>query len=1322
MSESDIRSIGTNQGSKPKVDVACIIDWNIKSPGSSTEHRKLAFEEIQKACHRTGAILHHIPFQKLDFGEAVPLDQFYSSDAAIVDLSIADQQNALFYHLGVRESFKMKHNILLFNEVTPESGRELRLSCSKSTYALVTYKVEEKHCLVTESSAIVDGSSPGTLNYRIRKLLQDVEVQTKAHMKEKFLTDLRKARETYTGAELSQVLHSMRKRLDDPNIISSDVVHTMLLSFRDIQDYDAMVQLIDDLETVPNLQFTSTPAILPMYAYALNRRNNKGDREKALAAIDKGLLKPEFHVQDLICLCGRIYKDLFEESDYTDMDTLAKAIEWYRKGFEMQQSEYAGINLATLSKGSLASLQDYWDVAIFFEISVLAENYGKAIQGAECMFRLNQPRWYLKSTIRNIKLISRFRRKPEDAILSPEEQVFMFWMEYFINATMEESEVNKIIRFPMLVLEASKEYVPSYVTINLDAEEKSMHIENMCIECLKDREKCHKPHDWLLLAHMIRGVSLYKRDERGLFLYVHLNSDDFHMFFPSDKIRQRLYDLVLEMTDQSAITDFGEGIEMKPVDFAYDYDESNQKVMLGKGTYGAVFAAHDTTTNTLLAVKEITIKNQGEVQPLREEIKLHSQLRHKNIVQYLGSVCEEGKFKILMELVPGGSLTQLICTKWGAMSEPTIAYYTKQILQGLKYLHDQNIVHRDIKGDNVLLNTYSGIAKISDFGTSKRLAGLNPNTETFTGTFQYMAPEVIDQGQRGYGAPADIWSLGCTVVEMATGKTPFFELGSGPQIIFHVGNFKAHPEIPDSLGERAKNFILRCFDPDPSKRATATELMADAFLAEPSTTRSTHRKKSPATPQTPSPLRVTSHIDFNRSISVPESGLASPTIPGTRVHRLAGSAEDNSSGKLYLNVHHSSPSDIETPSPHFQSSISLSSDDGPFGRRNSASVTSPPVDGFSSTVSDVDQGGFYLLKKDSQRRATLVQVFNSDNASICNVWLQDLQNNLPSSQPVILQSNHLSVLLRGLRDYLPEQNKDSISKALSELKEELEYDPAVTSQLQLALCLFQNAVNRILRGHNIKPHWMFALDNLVRTAVHAAISIISPELGENLAGSNLHQGSRSFLDDSRMSIDETKPIDGPAEVSHKSLLARSYDRIDSTEEDLDHEAEQLKEKYKRIKAENVRLWREKCTLEKTIQDMLKDQLQDKKRIVQFLQDGKGFLENNLPSSSLNSPLVPTTPIIVLDKEVHDDPELVTWLEERSFDHEVVEKFTLEGYTKEDVISLISRDDIRRMNLKGGVELRLWREILAVRAPGYLRQLSDGNPNGLDGTDSGMSTG
>ncbi|XP_030374500.1 mitogen-activated protein kinase kinase kinase 15 [Scaptodrosophila lebanonensis] len=1296
------------------MDVVCVIDTTVDK---YLEQRTCAMEEVKLAVKAAGANFQRVLFERLDFGETKNLDIFYNADVAIIDLSILTQQSTLSYHYGVRESFGMKQNILIYNDVDDRQTLSLKLSCAN--YIFLSYKLNTKTntCNLTnlgnkESSS--EGRVP-TLQSCFKRILQDVEIQSKAHMREKFLSDLRTARDIHAtnGVKLQAVLYEMRKRLDDPHVLSGEVVHSFMCSLRDVQDYDAMVRLVNDLKNIPNTRkFVETGNMSFLYAFALNRRNRKGDREKALESSLCALEKKENHFPDMLCLCGRIYKDIFVESDCTDATSLAQAIKWYRQSFEVQPNEYAGINLATLlviegkefsnteelqhigmtlnnligKKGSLASLTEYWDVATFFEISVLAEDYAKAIQAAECMFKLKPPNWYLKSTIGNISLIHRFRKKPEDRLPTIEEQIFQFWMDFFLGATNTE-EINSI-RFPILILEPQKIYMPSYVTINMDADEKSIQIVNLCLAHSKN--ECKKLHDFLFVASKIKSVSLYKRDDRCAYLYVHHNSDDFQIYFPSTECRKKFYNLILDMTaDQEVFVNLSN--DEAQIEFEYDYDDQNRKIVLGKGTYGTVYAARDKQTQVRIAIKEVPEKNIQDVQPLHEEIKLHSQLRHRNIVQYLGSRSELGFFKIFMEQVPGGSLSDLLKTKWGPLkdNESTMAFYSKQILEGLKYLHEQDIVHRDIKGDNVLVNTYSGVVKISDFGTSKRLARINPMTETFTGTLQYMAPEVIDQGVRGYGPAADIWSFGCTNVEMATGKPPFIELGSAQAAMFKVGFYKKHPGIPEELSSNAKNFILRCFAISVNDRPSAAQLLADAFLVD-------KQRKRPIPPL---------NTDFGRSISVPADRLVHKTTPPLMYNTTC-----NTPTTPELDVTHTSSVDIDE----------LTTNQLVFDRRNSSGfLLSPEIEATTPSLrtsigetSETD--GFYRLKKDSQRRTTLSKVLALDESKICDIWLKKISAD--HNATIVIRKSDLQLLICGLRDYIINENEKHLEGTINELKEKLNNDAVALDHLHLALYSFQDAVVSVLRLHCIKPHWMFALDNLVKRAVQAAVTIFSPELGANLADKDLsgnddesvhtaQQTSTDSQEKPQIGLDKPLPISASHSASGLTQMESEAGAMNTSVEcvrilrDIRDNQKLLRRQIIEHQRQNLR------ALHNISHELAHIYMGGRKRSRRSFNTFNKKCHRMNPSSAVqrnnNGANVNSNNIRTLSKHnfgLHEvDEQLEQWLSQHDIDEFSKTVILNEAFTFEDFIYNMEKMDLMRLGLRIGVEVRIWKLIIQERA-------------------------
>ncbi|XP_057416981.1 mitogen-activated protein kinase kinase kinase 1-like [Lotus japonicus] len=249
--------------------------------------------------------------------------------------------------------------------------------------------------------------------------------------------------------------------------------------------------------------------------------------------------------------------------------------------------------------------------------------------------------------------------------------------------------------------------------------------------------------------------------------------------------------------------------------------------LLGKGSFGTVYEGF-TDDGNFYAVKEVSLLDEGtqgkqSVLQLQQEISLLSRFKHDNIVRYFGSHKDESTLYIFLEFVSKGSLASLY-QKY-RLNDSQVSAYTRQILNGLKYLHDRDIVHRDIKGANILVDV-SGAVKLADFGLAKATK-LN-DLKSSKGSPYWMAPEVVNLKNEGYGLAADIWSLGCTVLELLIRQPPYSDL-EGMQAIFRIGKGEP-PPIPEHLSEDARDFILKCLQVNPNKRPTAAQLLDHPFI------------------------------------------------------------------------------------------------------------------------------------------------------------------------------------------------------------------------------------------------------------------------------------------------------------------------------------------------------------------------------------------------------------------------------------------------------------------------------------------------------------
>ncbi|KAI0515814.1 hypothetical protein KFK09_008482 [Dendrobium nobile] len=240
---------------------------------------------------------------------------------------------------------------------------------------------------------------------------------------------------------------------------------------------------------------------------------------------------------------------------------------------------------------------------------------------------------------------------------------------------------------------------------------------------------------------------------------------------------------------------------------------------IGYGATATVSLAAESNSGELFAVKSSPISRSSLLQ---REQSILSSLCSPYIISYLGFDISGDSYHLFLELANGGALSDFA----GRLDESKIRSFTRQILLGLSYLHSNGIAHCDVKGRNVLLCS-DGIVKLADFGCAK---SVGDGGRSVMGTPAFMAPEVVRGEEQGIAG--DVWSLGCTVVEMATGKSPWPK-ATNPVAAIHQISFSSDvPALPDWVSDKGKDFVSKCLRRDPKERWTADQLLHHPFIAE----------------------------------------------------------------------------------------------------------------------------------------------------------------------------------------------------------------------------------------------------------------------------------------------------------------------------------------------------------------------------------------------------------------------------------------------------------------------------------------------------------
>jgi len=252
---------------------------------------------------------------------------------------------------------------------------------------------------------------------------------------------------------------------------------------------------------------------------------------------------------------------------------------------------------------------------------------------------------------------------------------------------------------------------------------------------------------------------------------------------------------------------------------------------IASGSFGAVYKGRHGKTGKYYAVKIITPEEDEVLDDFMVEISVLRKCKHDNIVGYMGSWMKGEELFIAMEICDGGAVSDIFQISNDALTEDQIALITRESLKGLIYLHKCGIIHRDIKGANILLTT-TGDIKLVDFGVSAELKNPGDKRNTLIGTPYWMAPEVISNktGNVPYDTKSDIWSLGITLLELAERNPPLHEIH--PMKALMMIPMREAPGFthPEQWSKEFRDFIACCLVKSPDKRKNAEELLQHPFV------------------------------------------------------------------------------------------------------------------------------------------------------------------------------------------------------------------------------------------------------------------------------------------------------------------------------------------------------------------------------------------------------------------------------------------------------------------------------------------------------------